>query len=135
MTALIEYLTVLLECIDLFGPTSRVEPRAKCPSHPPPTIGGASARLRLAWVSNKPADRRLLIFTHHNKQSRDQHLHILKNVHQVTGGAPAPGAPVVGMPLSEQKNHIKYVSYTKFLQTHLPITYVHVVLKVVYFLP
>ena len=25
--------------------------------------------------------------------------YILKNVHLVTGGAPAPGAPVVGMPL------------------------------------
>ena len=35
VTALIEYLTVLLEYIDLLGPVSRVGPRAKCPSCPP----------------------------------------------------------------------------------------------------
>ena len=37
VTALIEYLTVLLEYIDLLGPISRVGPRAKCPSCPPPS--------------------------------------------------------------------------------------------------
>ena len=35
VTALIEYLTVILQYIDLLGPTNRVEPRAKCPSCPP----------------------------------------------------------------------------------------------------
>ena len=41
MTALIEYLTVLLEYIDLLGPISRVGPRAKCPSCPPPPPSAA----------------------------------------------------------------------------------------------
>ena len=36
VTALIEYLTLLLEYIDLLGPISKVGPRAKCPICPPP---------------------------------------------------------------------------------------------------
>ena len=35
--------------------------------------------------------------------------YILKNVHLVTGGAPAPGAPVVGTPLV---SHIIIISYS-----------------------
>ena len=50
-----------------------------------------------AWLSKKLADRGLLI--RHNEQSRDHNLHILKNIHLVTGSVPARGAPVVGTPL------------------------------------
>ena len=41
ITALIEYLIVLLEYINFLAPSSRVGPRAKCPScppHPPPIL-------------------------------------------------------------------------------------------------
>ena len=43
--------------------------------------------------------------------------YILKNVHLVTGGAPAPGAPVVGMPLScvdTTKNIATAMNYVKY---------------------
>ena len=41
--------------------------------------------------------------------------YILKNVHLVTGGAPAPGAPVVGTPLFCTKKPWLHGSHLKWL--------------------
>ena len=48
VTALIEYLTILLEYIHLLEPISRVGPRAKCPSCPPPPPLGGPAKAVLS---------------------------------------------------------------------------------------
>ena len=42
--------------------------------------------------------------------------YILKNVHFVTGGAPAPGAPVVGTPLPYK--FLRDVNFTVFAVIH-----------------
>ena len=59
VTALIEYLTVLLEYIDLLRAISRVGPRATCPSCPPPSRRPCPVR---HWLSNILCNAQLPIF-------------------------------------------------------------------------